>query len=111
MLATSGKFFLSSLLPGALTGAAAGSKLINKISGSAIYVKKGGSVCKIVPQGSRLYHRPYQKGSGITGDGLYLKSGNSFVPIATSGLITGNSHISAAISNVPLIGPLLSMII
>lgn len=54
VLATAGKFLLSSVLPslnrGALTviGAAAGSKVIDKISGSAIYIKKGGSVCNMV---------------------------------------------------------------
>ena len=58
-LATAGKFLLSSILPslaiGALTdvGAAAGSKIVDKISGSGdiLYWKKNGECCKIILAG------------------------------------------------------------
>lgn len=116
-LATAGKFMLSNVLPslatGALTGigSAAGSKIVDKVSGSALYIKSRGTMCKIVPHAAGLYLRPYQKESGLTGNGLFIKTGSGFIPITASGLITGDSQISRAISNVPLIGPLLSMII
>src|SRR6218665_3061729 len=80
-LATAGKFLLSSVLPslatGALTGigSAAASKVVDKISGSGvIYVKKGGRNYKIVRQGEGLYLKPWL-GSGVEGDGLYMKTG------------------------------------
>jgi len=55
MLSTAGQFLVSKLLPslaaGALAGigTAAGSKLVDKISGGTIYVKRGGRDYKIVP--------------------------------------------------------------
>ena len=65
-LATAGKFLLSSILPslatGALTGvgAVAGSKIVDKISGSGdvLYWKKNGKGCKIIPAGQGLYLSP-----------------------------------------------------
>lgn len=109
-LAAAGKFLVSSALHTVATGALAGlassgaSKIVDKISGLALYLRKGGSY-KIIPHASGLYVRPYQKDSGITGEGLFLKSGSGFVSISY------NSELSKAISNVPLIGQLLSMLI
>ena len=64
-LATAGKFRLSSVLPslatGALTGvgAAAGSKIVDKISGSGdILFRKNGEGCKIIPARQGLYVTP-----------------------------------------------------
>ena len=85
-LATAGKFILSKVLPGLATGALAGvgsaaaSKAIEKISGSAIYIRRGDKNAKIVRQGEGLYLKPWM-GSGLDGqgDGLYMKTGKGFV--------------------------------
>ena len=92
------------LATGALSGLA--STGISKLLGSGLYFKKGGSVCKMVPQGEGLYLKPY-RGSGLytLGDGLYLKSGSKFVD--GSGLLLGqNNPISKLLSNIPLLGPI-----
>jgi hypothetical protein len=67
-LATEGKFLLSSKLPllatEALTytGAAASSKVLDKISGSGVvYYKKDGIGCKIIPTRQGLYLALSQK--------------------------------------------------
>jgi len=108
-LATAGKFLASSVLPsfvtGALTGigAAAGSKAVDKIAGSRIlYVKKGGLACKIAPAGNGLYLTPWQKGSAVNGDGLFMKSGSSYVD--GSGLLLGPK---SPFRDVPFLGLLL----
>ena len=110
-LATAGKFLLSSVLPslatGALTGigAAAGSKVIDKVTGTGegIYLNTRGKNYKIVQQGHGLYLKPYQ-GSGLNGfgEGLYLKRGNGFVN--GEGLILGPD---SPFKNIPLLGLLL----
>lgn len=110
-LATAGKFLLSSVLPslatGALTGigAAAGSKVIDKVTGKGegIYLNTRGKNYKIVQQGQGLYMKPYQ-GSGLNGvgEGLYLKRGNGFVN--GEGLILGPD---SPFKNIPLLGLLL----
>src|SRR6218665_1064243 len=72
-LATAGKFLLSSVLPSLATmaltgiGSAAASNVVDKISGSGV-------VYKIVRHGEGLYQKP-SLGSGIKGDGLYMKTG------------------------------------
>ena len=113
-LATAGKFLLSSVLPslatGALTGlgSAAGSKIVDKISGSSIsgsgvlYVKKGGICCKIMPAGEGLILSPWKKGSSITGSGLFMKRGAGF--ISGEGLILGPN---SPFKNIPILGMLL----
>src|SRR6218665_2629876 len=77
MLATAGQFLVSKLLPSLATraltgiGTAAGSKLVDKISGGTIYVKRGGRYYKIVPYGQGLYRKPWTgTGSRRIGDGL-----------------------------------------
>lgn len=117
-LATAGKFLLSSVLPslatGALTGlgSAAGSKIVDKISGSSIshpisgsgvlYVKKGGICCKIVPAGEGLFLSPWKKGSSISGSGLFMKRGAGY--ISGEGLILGPN---SPFKNIPILGMLL----
>lgn len=121
-LATAGKFLLSSVLPslatGALTGlgSAAGSKIVDKISGSSIsqirgssisgsgvlYVKKGGICCKIVPAGEGLFLSPWKKGISISGSGLFLKRGAGYV--SGEGLILGPN---SPFKNIPILGMLL----
>ena len=117
-LATAGKFLLSSVLPslatGALTGlgSAAGSKIVDKISGSSIshpisgsgvlYVKKGGICCKIVPAGEGLFLSPWKKGISISGSGLFMKRGTGYV--SGEGLILGPN---SPFKNIPILGMLL----
>jgi hypothetical protein len=108
-LATAGKFLLSSVLPslatGALTGlgSAAGSKIVDKISGSGVlYVKKGGVCCKIKPAGEGLILSPWKKGSSITGSGLFMKRGSGYV--SGEGLILGPN---SPFKNIPILGMLL----
>ncbi len=111
-LATAGKFLLSSILPslatGALTGvgAAAGSKIVDKISGSGdvLYWKKNGEGCKIIPAGQGLYLSPWQKASTV-GNGLYLKTPNSggYVGVGTGLLLGPNSPFQ----NIPILGMIL----
>src|SRR5688572_3416260 len=59
-LATAAKFILPSLAQGALAGvgSAAASKVMDKISGSAIYIRRGDRNAKIVQQGEGLYLKP-----------------------------------------------------
>jgi hypothetical protein len=111
LLATAGKFLLSNVLPslatGALTGlgSAATTKIIDKISGSAIYVKKGGTTCKMVPQGAGLYLKPWP-GSGLNGvgDGIYMKTGNGLYMKTGKGLILGPN---SPFRDIPILGWLL----
>jgi len=108
-LATAGKFLLSKVIPSLATGAlsgigsAAGSKLVDKISGSGvIYIKKGGMACKVVSTGAGLYLSPWKKGSSITASGLYLKRGSGYVN--GEGLILGPN---SPFQNIPILGMLL----
>lgn len=107
-LATAGKFLLSSVLPtlasGVLSGVgqAAGSTAVNKIAGGQIiYMKKNGMGCKVHVSGSGLYLAPWNKGSSV-GEGLYMKSGSSYVD--GSGLILGPN---SPFKNIPILGMLL----
>jgi len=109
-LATAGKFLLSSVLPslatGALTGigSAAASKVVDKISGSGVvYVKKGGRNYKIVRQGEGLYLKPWL-GSGVEGDGLYMKTGKGMYMKTGKGILLGPN---SPFQNIPLLGLLL----
>ena len=114
-LATAGKFLLSSVLPslatGALTGvgAAAGSKIVDKISGSGgvLYLKKNGTGCKVIAAGQGLYLSPWQKASTV-GNGLYLKTPNSggYVDIGAkgAGLLLGPN---SPFQNIPILGMIL----
>ena len=94
MLATAGQFLVSKLLPSLATGAlagigtAAGSKLVDKISGGTIYYKRVGRDYKIVPYGQGLYLKPWtgtgsrSKGEGLdmkTGSGQFMKTGKGFI--------------------------------
>ena len=110
-LATAGKFLLSSILTllatGALTGvdAAAGSKIVDKISGfgDVLYWKKNGESCKIIPAGQGLFLSPWQKASTV-GNGLYLKTPNSGgyvgVNIDGKGLLLG---VNSPFQNIPIL--------
>ena len=64
------KTVLPALGVGALSGLASSGVL--KAMGSGLYLKKGGCVCQVEPDGSGLYLKPY-KGKGLQsyGDGLY----------------------------------------
>ena len=116
-LATAGKFLLSSVLPslatGALTGvgATAGSKIVDKISGSGgvLYLKKKDTGCKVIAAGQGLYLSPWQKASTVaSGNGLYLKTPNSggYVDVSANGagvLLGPNSPFQ----NIPILGMIL----
>jgi|ERR1700733_14249660 len=109
LLATAGKFLLSSVLPSLATGALSGlgsaatTKIVDKISGNGIlYVKKGGMACKITPYGSGLYLSPWTKGSSVTASGLYLKQGGGYVD--GRGLILGPN---SPFQNIPILGMIL----
>ena len=116
-LAIAGKFLLSSVLPslaiGALTdvGAAAGSKIVDKISRSSgvLYLKKNGTGCKVIAAGQGLYLSPWQKASTVAnGNGLYLKTPNSggYVNIDADGasLLLGPN---LPFQNIPILGMIL----
>jgi hypothetical protein len=109
-LATAGKFLLSSVIPslaqGALSGlgSAATSKLVDKISGSGVlYVKKGGTACKVIPDGNGLYLSPWLKGSSM-GSGLFMKTGKGLYMKTGKGLILGPN---SPFRNIPILGMLL----
>lgn len=132
LLATAGKFLLSSALPALATGAlagvgsAAGSKAVDKVLGSAcymsddddevrvphenddmkvVYIRKNGMPFKITTNGSGLYLAPWKKGSSYTGDGLYIKRGGAFVGMKRGfGLLLGPN---SPFKDVPLLGLLL----
>ena len=107
-LATAGKFLLSNVLPslatGALSGigAAAGSKVVDKVVGNGVfYLKKKGIGTKVTMAGKGLYLAPWHKGSSF-GDGLYLKSGEGYFD--GNGLLLGPN---SPFKKVPLLGMLL----
>src|SRR6218665_3767613 len=78
LLATAGKFLLSSVLPSLATGALTGlaDTGVSKLMRSGLYIKRGGRCYKMVPFGTGLYLKPWM-GSGLdsVGEGLYLKEG------------------------------------
>jgi hypothetical protein len=107
-LATAGKFLLSSVIPSLATGllggigAATGTKVVDKISGSGImYLKKNGLSCKVIPAGQGLYLTPWNKGSAV-GSGLYIKSGSGYVD--GRGLLLGPN---SPFQNIPILGMIL----
>ena len=110
LLATAGKFLLSSALPALATGllggvgSAAGSKVVDKISGSGIiYIKKNNRMgFKVTKVGKGLFLSPWQKGT-LVGSGLYLKNGSGNY-VDGSGLILGPN---SPFKNIPLLGLLL----
>ena len=112
LLATAGKFLLSNILPTLATGLLSQAAGNGVSGGQVIYLKKGGRCYKIgLYKASGLYLKPFN-GSALDsmGEGLYLKnSSGGFVN--GSGLITGDSQISRTISQIPIIGPILGMII
>ena len=104
MLATAGKFLLSSVLPSIATGAlsAAGSAAVNKLTGNGIlYLKKNSMGVKVRSAGEGLYLAPWAKGSSV-GEGLYLKSGSRYVD--GRGLILGPN---SPFKNIPILGLIL----
>jgi len=105
LLATAGRFLLSSVLPSLATGAlaSAGSKIVDKISGNGIlYMKKGGIACKIRPAGDGLFVSPWRTGNSVTASGLYLKTGSSYVD--GRGLLLGPN---SPFANIPILRMLL----
>jgi len=118
LLGILGPFLLKTALPAIATGALTGlaSTGISKALGSSIdggsvvYIKRGGRCYKMGVQGSGLFLKPYS-GAKLqsVGEGMFMRTGSGVTSAA--GLITGDSPISRAISNIPLIGQLLSMII
>jgi len=108
-LATAGKFLLSSVLPSLATGllsgvgSAAGSKVVDKISGSGVmYLKKNGMGVKVIPTaGQGLYLAPWNKSSAV-GSGMYMKTGSGYVD--GSGLLLGPN---SPFQNIPILGMIL----
>jgi len=108
-LATAGKFLLSSVLPSLATGmlsgvgSAAGSKVVDKISGSGVmYLKKNGVACKVIPAGQGLYLAPWNKGNSVSGSGLFMKTGSGYAD--GRGLLLGPN---SPFQNIPLLGMIL----
>lgn len=109
-LATAGRFLLSNVLPSLATGllsgvgSAAGSKVVDKISGSGvIYLKKNGMGCKLIPAGEGMYLRPWRQGSSV-GEGLYMKNGQGMYMRTGSGLLLGEN---SPFKNIPILGMIL----
>ena len=114
-LAIAGKFLLSSVLPSLATGvlidvgAAVGSKIVDKISGSGgvLYLKKNGTGCKVIAAGQGLYLSPWQKASTV-GNGFYLKTSNSggYVNVGAdgAGLLLGQN---SPFQYIPILGMIL----
>lgn len=111
LLATAGKFVLSSVLPKVLPnlaqgvlagiGSAAASNLVDKISGKGVlYLKRNGKGCTITPSGNGLYLSPW---SSRKGNGLYLKTGSGKY-VSGEGLLLGPN---SPFKDIPLLGMLL----
>ena len=90
-------------------GAAAGSKIVDKISGSGgvLYLKKNGTGCKMIAAGQGLYLSPWKKASTV-GNGFYPKTPNSggYVDVSANGaglLLGPNSPFQ----NIPILGMIL----
>jgi len=108
ILVTVSQFLISKPLPSLATGAlagigtAAGSKLIDKMSGWTMHVKRGGSDYKIVPYEQGLYLKPWTgTGSLSIGDGLYIKTGSGQFMKTGKGLILGEN---SPFKNLPILG-------
>lgn len=101
LLATAAKFILPSLATGAL--AAAGSKVVDKITGSGVmYLKKNGMACKVIPAGQGLYLAPWNKGNSLAGSGLFMKTGSGYAD--GRGLLLGPN---SPFQNIPILGMIL----
>jgi len=119
LLGILGPFLLKTALPAIATGALTGlaSTGISKALGSSIdggsvvYIKRGGRCYKMGVLGSGLFLKPYSgaKLQSVVGEGMFLRTGSGLS--RATGLITGDSPISKAISNLPVIGSILSMLI
>lgn len=94
-------FLLKTALPAVATGALSGlaSTGVSKALGSALYVKRGGIACKVVPAGQGLYLTPWRKGSAIKASGLYQKIGSEYV--SGEGLLLGPD---SPFKNIPILG-------
>src|SRR6218665_4138611 len=108
MLATAGQFLVSKLWPSLATealagiGTAAESKLVDKLSGGTIYVKRGGRDYKIVPYGQGLYLKSWTgNGSRSIGDGLYMKTDSGQFIKTGKGLTLGEN---SPFKNIPIPG-------
>ena len=92
---------LPSLGVGALSGLA--STGVQKLIGNGLYLKNGGSVCRIETDGVGLYLVPTSgKGSETVGNGLYL--------MKQGGLYDGRGLILGPYSpfkNIPILGMIL----
>jgi hypothetical protein len=105
LLATAGRFLLSSVLPSLATGllsgvgSAAGSKVVE--GSGVVYVKKNGMCCKVIPAGQGLYLAPWKKGSAL-GSGLFMKTGSGYVD--GRGLLLGPN---SPFQNIPILGMIL----
>ena len=101
------------VLPALVTGAVSGlaSTGTSKLLGSGLYLKKGGTAYKMVPQGEGLYLKPH-RGTGLSslGDGLYGKSGTGFID-GRKLLLGQNNPISNVLKNIPILGPILGTIL
>ena len=105
LASTVAPFLLKTALPALATGALSGlaSTGVSKVMGSAIYIKRGGITAKITPTGNGLHLSPWNKGSSVTGDGLYMKTGASTYANG-EGLILGPD---SPFKNIPILGLLL----
>ena len=98
-------FLTGTVLPalgvGALSGLA--STCVQKLIGNGLYLKKGGSVCRIETDGEGLYLGPTNgKGFKTVGNGLYL--------MKQGGLYDGRGLIldpSSPFKNIPILGMIL----
>ena len=105
MLAGLFPFLTGTVLPalgiGALSGLA--STGLQRLIGNGLYLKKGGSLCKIETNGKGLYLGPASaKGFETVGNGLYL--------MKQSGLYDGRGLIiglNSPLKNIPILGMIL----
>ncbi len=108
LASTVAPFLLKTALPALATGALSGlastgvSKAMGN-TGGAIYIKRGGIAAKITSTGKGLHLSPWNKGSSVTGDGLYLKTGASTFAHG-EGLILGPD---SPFKNIPILGLIL----
>ena len=91
------KNVIPTIATGALSGLASSGE--SKLLGNGLYLKKGGMIAKVEPEGNGLYLRPY-KGRGLSsfGNGLYLKKGGKIYD--GSGFLT----------DIPIVGDILKAI-
>ena len=95
------KTVLPALGVGALSGLA--SSGVQKAMGNGLYLKKGGLISQVEPDGEGLYLKPY-KGKALKGygEGLYLKQGGKIYD--GKGLLLGPN---SPFSNIPILGAIL----